>query len=212
MNSTTADDPTNVEGGFCKLVVMSRITFCNSTKSLIFKPGSHSRRTEKAAIALFKETYHKAGTLGIMESLLAEKPQAPFCADDSYPPFALFCAYYGAANEDRRWPNVARLRNGENLHDIVQIPDIAFLFFVYVALCLHLTVTELRSWYFSDEATTIVKHVSAWMEDEANNKEAQQEAATQMKDFLAPLKDTLDSIVDMDVGKSDNETSDSDSG
>jgi hypothetical protein len=59
MNSTTADDPTNVEGGFCKLVVMSRITFCNSTKSLIFKPGSHSRRTEKAAIALFKETYHK---------------------------------------------------------------------------------------------------------------------------------------------------------
>ena len=146
----------------------------------------------------------------MMVNLLTNKPAkgAPFGKQAIYPAFATFAGYYSAPSEDKRWLLLAKMRGGALLTDLVDVHDVAFLFFVYIAHCGHLgSVMRPRGWYFSDEATTTVKFVTAWMQEEQQDEKLQKLLPRTMVTFLAPLDAVLDSVV---LGEDDDDDDDDD--
>ena len=146
-----------------------------------------------------------------MVDLLKDKPESPFTQSEIYPAFAVFAAYYGEPKEEQRWCMLRKLRDGESLKDLVDINDRAFLFFLYVTFCAHLKAQEHRGWYFCADATTVVRHIVAWMEEEDENDDAHSGLDKKIKTFLEPLDDALDSAVTAVYMEGDNaKTGDSD--
>jgi hypothetical protein len=130
-----------------------------------------------------------------MVHLLSDKPESPFTQSEMYPAFAAFAAYYGEPREEQRWCSLKKLRDGEPLKNLVDINDRAFLFFLYVTFCAHLKSQEQRGWYFSADATTVIRHIVTWMEEEDEDDDAHSGLDEKIADFLGPLNDALDSAV-----------------
>ena len=130
-----------------------------------------------------------------MVELLTKKPANPFTKTDIYPAFAAFAAYYGEPREEQRWCALKKMADGESLKNLVDVNDRAFLFFLYVSFCAHLKHQEQRGWYFCPEATVMVRHVQAWMEEEDKDEDAHIGLPKKLSTVLEPLEEALDSAL-----------------